>query len=116
MIRVRVFGHCYYSVYIVIRLLHLVNQGLEVLRLMDGHLGEHLPVDLNVVLLETGHEAGVVGSVGPAGSIDPGDPELAELTLAELPSHVGILHGLDDSLLCGSKKGMFGTKVPLGLL
>ena len=54
----------------------------ESFRVVDRYLGEHLPVDLDIGLLQSIDEPAVAQSVNPGRCVDPGDPELPEISLA----------------------------------
>src|SRR4051812_14595759 len=69
-------------------------------RLVDRELGEHATVELDAGQLQALHEP-VVGHVVLAGrSVDPGDPQLAEVALADLAVAVGV-GGRVEHLLLG---------------
>src|SRR3954466_460456 len=68
-------------------------------RLVHGELGQDATVQLDAGKLETLHEP-VVGHVVQAGcSVDPGDPQLAEVALARLAVAVGVRRRVEDLLL-----------------
>src|SRR3954447_20468174 len=69
-------------------------------RLVDRELGEHAAVELDAGQLQALHEP-VVGHVVLAGrGVDPGDPQLAEVALADLAVAVGV-GGRVEHLLLG---------------
>ena len=47
----------------------------------DGHVGEHLAIELHAGLLEAVHEHGVRHTVDASGGVDTGDPQTANLAL-----------------------------------
>ena len=49
----------------------------------DGDLSQHLAVEIDPGLLQTVHQTGIVQTVDLGGGADTGDPELAEISLAE---------------------------------
>src|SRR5829696_2223532 len=76
-----------------------LHQGGEGGRLVHGELGQDTTVQLDAGQLEALHEP-VVGHVVEAGrGVDPGDPQLAEVTLARLAVAVGVRRGVENLLL-----------------
>jgi hypothetical protein len=66
---------------------------------VDREVGEDLPVQGDVGLLEPRDEARVGRPVLAGGGVDPGDPEPAELALAGAAVAVGVLEALLDGVL-----------------
>ena len=58
-----------------------VDELRERARVVDGHVGEDLAVDLDARLAQTLDETVVGDAVSAGGSVDALDPELAELAL-----------------------------------
>ena len=79
--------------------LHLVDDAAEGSRVVDGHVGQHLAVDVDLGLLQAGHELAVGDAAGRGRGVDAGDPELAEDALAGAAVTVGVLAGLHHRLL-----------------
>ena len=73
-------------------LLHLVDDGLESLGVVEGEVGKDLAVDLDTRLGELVHELAVVHAILTDGSIDTDNPQTAEFAL--LVSSVAISVGL----------------------
>jgi len=75
-------------------------------RFWVGHsqVSQDLPIDGNVILRQSVHEAAVVQPSPSAGGRNPGDPKLAELALLELAA--------DDGVLAGTQQGLPGHAVP----
>ena len=59
--------------------LRLLDERLEGVRVLDGHLGEGAAVKLDACQTQTLHEAVVGHALGADGGVDALDPELAEL-------------------------------------
>ena len=78
----------------MLRLLGDVAQGGEGHGVVDGHLREHLAVDLDAGHLQTVHEGGKVNAIELAGGGDAGDPQLAEVPLLQAAAHIGVGQGL----------------------
>ena len=80
---------------------------------MDSHLGEHLSVDLDAGLLEAVHQSAVRDVVHSCSSVDAGDPESSELSLAELSAHLCGTQGPSDCRSCCGEDLMLGTEESL---
>ena len=80
---------------------------------IDGQLGEHLPVDLHIGQLQAVHEGGIVHAVGLAGGADTGDPELTEVALLHPAAGIGVGAGLHDGLFGHLEVLGFGSPVAL---
>src|SRR5688572_25049103 len=61
--------------------LHLLDDAAKSGRIVHGHVGKDLAVDVDLCLLQAGHELAVGQAETPARRVDAGDPELAENTL-----------------------------------
>src|SRR5690606_27491339 len=92
------------------RSLRLRHQSGESLRLMDGHVGQHLAVDLDAGLVQAVDEAAVGQAVLTHRSVDALDPQGAEVALAGLAVAIGVLQRLLDRLL-GDADGVLATAV-----
>ena len=99
-----------------LRLLGDVAQGGEGHGVVDGHLREHLAVDLDAGHLQTMHKGGVVHAVELAGGGDAGDPQLAEIPLLQPAAHIGVGQGLHDGLVGHLEVLALGAPVALGHL
>src|SRR5690606_27620304 len=86
----------------------------EGLRVAHCHLGEYLPVDLDLGRREAGDQLAVGGPVLTGGRVDAGDPEPAELTLARPAVAVGVLHGVHHLLVGGAETPAACALVALG--
>ena len=73
-------------------LLHLVDDGLEGLRIVKGEVGKDVAVDLDASFRQLVDELAVVHVVLTHGSVDTDDPQAAEFAL--LVSSVAISVGL----------------------
>ncbi len=73
-------------------LLHLVDDGLESLGVVQGEVGKDLAVDFDTRLGELVHELAVVHAILADGSINTDNPQAAEFAL--LVSSVAISVGL----------------------
>src|SRR5690606_24698174 len=69
------------------------------LLVVDGDVGQDLPIDFDVGAPQAVHEPTVRQAVGARRGVDPRDPERAELPLALTAVAVRVLAGLDDGLL-----------------
>src|SRR5215475_2352054 len=76
-----------------------VDQAGEGGRVADRELGEDLAVDLDARRLQALDEPVVGHAVLPGGSIDPGDPQLPEVTLARPAVAVGVVERVEHLLL-----------------
>ena len=96
-----------------LRLLGDLAQGGKRHGIADGHLGQHLAVDLDAGDLQTVHEGGVVQTVGLHSGGDTGDPQLTEVPLLQAAAHIGLGQRLHD-LLVGHLE-MLGLGAPVAL-
>ena len=62
-------------------LLHLVDDGLEGLRIVEGEVGKDLAVDFDARLGELVHELAVVHAILADGSVDTHNPQATEFAL-----------------------------------
>ena len=83
----------------ILRLLGDLGQLGEGGGVVDSHLRQHLPVDLDAGDLQAVHEGGVVHAVHLAGGGDAGDPQAAEISLLELAAGVSVGQGLHHGLV-----------------
>src|SRR6185312_645694 len=90
--------------------LGLRHEGRKSLRLVDGHVGQHLAVDLDAGLVEAVDEAAIAQAVLAGGGVDALDPERAERALADLAVAIGVLQRLLDRLL-GDANGVLAAAV-----
>src|SRR3990172_8927502 len=81
---------------------------------VHSHLGEHLPVDLDVVRLQPGDQLVIGGPVLTGSRIDTGDPQTPKLALSSAPVPIGVLHRMHDLLIGGPVSPAPGTLVALG--
>jgi hypothetical protein len=82
---------------------------------VDGHVGQHLAIDLDAGLAETVDQAAIGQAVLSRGGVDTLDPQRAEIALADLAVAIGILQRLLDRLL-GDPDGVLAAAVEsLGL-
>ena len=93
-----------------------LDQTGEGLGIVDGDLGEHLAVDLDVALLQTGHEAGIGDVVGAASGIDSLDPKLAIVALDEAARIVSVTEGVANLLLRGFEQKVLGAEITFSAL
>src|SRR5690349_8457750 len=70
--------------------------------IVNGEIGEDLPVHFDPGLLQTVHERVVVHVVLMRRRVDAGDPETAEITFLVLPIAVRVLPAALDGFLRGS--------------
>ena len=80
---------------------------------VDGHLSQHLAVDLHAGQLQAVHKGGVVHAVELAGGGNAGDPQAAEITLLLLTADVSIVAGLHNSLFRHLKALALCAKIAL---
>ena len=62
-------------------LLHLLDDGLESLGVVEGEVGEHLAVDFDAAGRQLVDELAVVHAILAHGSVDTDNPQAAELAL-----------------------------------
>src|SRR4051794_21549022 len=83
---------------------------------MDGDIGQHLPVHLDLGFVEAVHQFRVAHALEPRGGVDAGDPEAAEGPLFVAPVAVGV-HPRPLHLLFGEAVGgMLAAEVALRFL
>ena len=80
-------------------------------RVIDGEIREHLAVHFDVLLLQPGDELGIAQTVQAACSIDTGDPQATEITLAEFASDECITQAAGNLFLGGAV--LFGFRSPV---
>ena len=104
--------------YVLLRQLGLghVAQGGKRHGVVDGHLGQHLAVDLHTGQLQTVHEGGIVHAVELAGSGNAGDPQLTEVSLLQAAAHIGVGQGLHHLLVGHFEVLGLGAPIALGQL
>lgn len=62
-------------------LLHLLNDSLESLRIVDGEVSENFTINLDAGLVERAHEYRVAHTLQTSGSVDTLNPQSAEVAL-----------------------------------
>jgi hypothetical protein len=88
----------------------------ECLGVVDGDLGEHLAVDLDIALLKPVHETGVGDIVDAASGIDPLNPKLTIVALDETAGIVSVTEGVANLLLRGFEEKMLRAEITFGAL
>ena len=96
--------------------LHLVDDALKARRVVDGHVRQHLAVDVDLRLLQPGHELAVGDTQLTAGGVDARNPELAKHPLAGAAVTVGVLAGLHHRLFGDAEDVFAAAAVALGEL
>src|SRR5699024_5122755 len=76
-----------------------IDQRTERLRVVDSQFREHRPVDLDTAATQPLDEPVVGEVVLPSGSVDPGDPQAPEVSLADTSVTVGVDQRVGDLLL-----------------
>src|SRR5262245_11757311 len=71
------------------RLLRRTHEFGESLRLVDGQVGENLPVEVDPGHLQTVHELAVIQPVQPSRSADADGPERTVIKLLDLATDIG---------------------------
>src|SRR6188768_823458 len=94
---------------------HLSELG-EGCRVVDGHVGHHLAVELEPSLLEAGDQARVAGAVHAASGVDAGNPQRAEIALAQLAADVRVLPRLPQDVERLAVAVLAATEEAFGLL
>ena len=84
-----------------------LDQSVEAGGIVDGHLRQHLAVQLDAGLLQAVHEGGVVHTLSTNSVVDAGDPQVAELALLLLTA--------DESVVTALHNGLLGHAEVLGL-
>ena len=82
-----------------------LDQSVEAGGIVDGHLRQHLAVQLDAGLLQAVHEGGVVHTLSTNSVVDAGDPQVAELALLLLTA--------DESVVAALHNGLLGIFYPL---
>jgi hypothetical protein len=75
---------------------------------VDGHVGEDLAVEVDVGLLQAGHELAVRHAETAGRRVDAGDPELAKDALLGAAVAIGVLPGAHHRFL-GDAKDVLAT-------
>src|SRR5438552_5495031 len=75
------------------------------LRVTHCQVGEHLAIDVDACHLEPVHELVVRHALASRGSVDPGDPEPAHVTLARPTVAIGVLERVEHGLVCWPEQG-----------
>ena len=70
--------------------LDLFHDHLKTSRIMDGHFGERLAIQLNVRLVQSMNEFAVTQTMLTNSCIDTGDPQSAEVPFSDAAIAVGI--------------------------
>ena len=78
---------------------------------IDSQVSQHLAVDFDVLLLQTRDELGIAQAVQAACSVDTGDPQAAEIALAEFTSDESITQAAGNLFFCGAV--LFGFRSPV---
>src|SRR6188768_3323055 len=94
--------------------LHLFDDAAESSGVVDGEIGQHLAVNVDLRLLEAGHELAVAHAELARRRVDTGDPELAENALAGAAVAVGVLPGLHHRLLGDAEDILAAAAIALG--
>mgnify|MGYP006877865237 CR=1 FL=1 len=76
-----------------------LDQRGKSLGVVDGHVGEHLAVELDASLVEAIHEHGVGHTVDTSSSVDASNPETTNLALLVATIAVLVLQRVTDLLL-----------------
>ena len=87
------------------------HEGGEVLRLSDGHVGEHLSVDVDTSIFQTVHELGISYTVNAARRTDAGDPEAAHISFSFAAMEERVAQGVNHRFM-----GTFEDLVPAGAM
>ena len=98
------------------RLLHLCNDGLESLGVVQGEVGEHLAVDLDTSLGQSSHELRVADALHTCGSVDTLNPQSAEVALLGTTVTIGVGQTLLPGILCYCPNILAGSEVAAGEL
>src|SRR5665648_13250 len=93
-----------------------LDEALEGLRLVHGHIGQHLAVELDPGLFQAVDQLAVSRAIGPRGGVDALDPQGAEGALPHLAVAIGVLAGLVDGLLGDADGILAAAVIPLGRL
>lgn len=73
------------------KLFHLFHNGFESILVVHGKVGQHLPVDFDVVFLQQVDQLGIGKTFQPCCCIDTLNPERTEISLFLFSVTVGIL-------------------------
>src|SRR5436309_2559801 len=95
---------------------HCVNQLGEGLRIVHGHVGQDLPIELDTGVLQSVHEGRVAHAVLARGGADPRDPQPPELALAVAAVAVRVRPRVHDLFLGHPEPLAARAVVALGLL
>src|SRR5678816_2818093 len=93
---------------------HLLDDGAERGRIVDGHVGKDLAVDVDLRLLQAGHELAVGHAEAAGRGVDARDPELAEVALLGAAVAIGVLPGAHDRFLGNAKDVLAAAAKALG--
>src|SRR5690554_1046474 len=106
----------YLQSYHLLGSLGLLDDGSKSRLLVNSQIRQHLAVNLDTGFLQTTDKATIGQTMLTGTSVDTLNPQGTELTLALTTVTIGILAGLDDSLLGHAKNARTGTVVTLGHL
>jgi hypothetical protein len=81
---------------------------------MDGKVGQHFAIHLNIGLLQAMNKLTVVQIVQAGSRIDTRNPEATEIALAIAAVAEGIEERLEHGFVGAAEKPMFGTKLAFG--
>lgn len=87
------------------------NECAERLRVGYGEFAEHLPVDLDALLIDSAHEVAVPDAIVAAGRADSDNPELSEITLLLAAIAEGILPRLHHLLMSTLEDILLPTEI-----
>ena len=97
-------------------LLHLVDDGLEGLGVVQGEVGKDLAVDFDTRLGEFVHELAVVHAILTHGSVDTDNPQAAEFALLVSSVAISVLLTLFVRVLRHSPHVLSRAELTFGLL
>src|SRR5688572_2739690 len=76
------------SLFTIERVLGLGRDFRERLRLMDGEIGKHFAIELDIGQFETVHKLRIVQTIQACSRSDADDPQAAKIALLQFPSGV----------------------------
>ena len=97
-------------------LLHLGNDGLESLRIVQGEVGKHLTVDFDTSLCQSAHQLRVADTLHAGSGVDTLNPQSAEIALLVAAIAIGVGQTLLPGVLGYCPNILAGSKVAAGEL
>ena len=100
----------------IVRLLHLLHDGLEGFGVVQGEVGKHLTVDLDTSLGQGTHQLRIADTLHAGSSVDTLNPQCAEIALLGATVAISVGKAFLPSILGYCPNILAGSKVATGEL